>query len=509
LRVTLRDLKKVLNKVEPKQYSSILKRIFSYPENIDTFAYYFFGHAMQTKTPLFHYEIYDFLLIPESGALAAPRGFAKSTVTGLFYISWLIVNKKKKYIVYMSQNYQKTVQFVEPLRKEFETNEKIHEVYGKLTPRKVLDQASGKNREDMIDINNVRIQAVSFNNNIRGFKYLNQRPDLIIGDDIDDDERVINPDLRYKDYMKLVKQILPSLSNEVGAVFKMIGTMLHWDSLLAKRIKKCHGKIYKACRIENDKIVKDSLLWGDFWGVEKLEAQRRELGSVGFSSEYLNNPIENEASLITMEWLRKCFDIERSYDDDTLKGDNKYLGVDFAFGDRVTNDSSAFAEIVIIDTKKLLNRLIYKKGMSITQQFDYIDQLHLLNNYDCCVMEENSIRSMSKELYHYDFPYYLIWTGSSDTAAKVTPEKEFQDKRHSISKTNMIKRLAVEFENQTIVLPYKTDADKELTLKLCDELLTFALQDGKIVEVGIHADAPIAIGMVLEKHNLNQFVMDW
>jgi len=506
MRVTYEELTSIIASTSKRKIKGVLKRIFSFKENIDTYAYFNFPDAIKSETPTFHYEVYDFLNDPNNGAIAAPRGFAKSTIVGLFFLSWCIVNKKKKYIVYMSQNYQKTVQFIEPLRDAFTNNTRLKWIYGDLTPKGLCED--GKMREDLIDIGGVRVQAVSFNNNIRGFKYLNQRPDLIIGDDIDDDERVLNPDLRYKDYNKLVKQILPSLSNEEDSSFKMIGTILHWDGVLARRIKINKGRIYKACIVNEDGTIDpNSLLWADYWSVERLEAQRREIGSVGFSSEFLNNPTENEASLIKGEWLKSCFDETLSYDEE-LEGSH-YLGVDFAFGDRVTNDDSAFATMVIQDGTKILNGLIYRKGMSITEQFALIEQLHQKNQYDCCVMEENSIRSMSKELYRYEFPYYLIWTGNSDTAAKVTPDKEFQDKRHTVSKTNMIKRLAVEFENQKITLPYKNEEDKRLTDKLCDELLTFALNDGKLVEVGIHADGPIAIAMICEKHNLNNFVMDW
>ena len=509
MRVDIKQLKKILQTIKPEDYQDVMKRIFSFEENIDTFAYYMFSHAIKSKTPKFHYEVYDWLLEDNNGAMAAPRGFAKSTIVGLFYLSWVIVNKKKKYIVYMSQNYTKTTQFVEPIRNEFESNEKIKEIYGDLTPKNVMDETKGKNREDLIDINGVRIQAVSFNNNIRGFKFRNQRPDLIIGDDIDDDERVVNPELRYKDNMKLTKQVLPSLSNEVGAHFKMIGTILHWDSLLSKRLKKSKGKIYKACTLdEHGKIMPESLLWSEFWSVERLQLAREDMGSVAFSSEYLNNPIENEASLIKMKWLRGCFDKELSYGD-VEDYDSLLLGVDFAFGDRVTNDSSSFCSVAFKDGKKILYGLEYRKGMSITEQFDYINSLNKEFSYDTVVMEENSIKSMSKELYHYDFQYYLIWTGNSDTAGKIKTDIEFDDKRHTVSKTNMIKRLAVEFENNTIVLPYKTEEDQEKTLRLCDELLTFALQDGKLVEVGVHADGPIALSMVLEKYNMSNFVMDW
>ena len=509
MRVTIKQLRELLKDVPRKRHKKLLKRIFSFKKNIDTFAYYMFSHAIKSKTPNFHYEIYDFLLNKNNGAVAAPRGFAKSTIVGLFFLSWCIVNKRFKYIVYMSQNYKKTVQFVEPLREEFTNNERLKRVYGDLTPKNIRDVINKKNREDMIDIGGVRVQAVSFNHNIRGFKHLNQRPDLIIGDDIDDDERVLNPDLRYKDYRKLIKQVLPSLSNEPRARFKMIGTILHWDSLLMQRIHINKGKIYRACELNNKKrVIPSTLLWPDYWGVERLEQEMKEIGSVGFSSEYLNNPIENEASLIKMDWLKKCFDKNISYNDE-YDGD-KFLGVDFAFGDRVTNDESAFMGVIRVRDQKLVNTLKYSKGMSITEQFEYIEKLHQENKYVVCILEENSIRSMSKELYNYKFPYYLIWTGHSDTAAKLKPDyREYDKKRHTVSKTNMIKRLATELENEAIVLPYKTETDKVLTHKLCDELLTFALQDGKLVEVGIHADGPIALAMACEKMNAEEVILDW
>ena len=431
-----------------------------------------------------------------------------STIVGLFFLTWCIVNKKKKYIIYMSQNHEKTVQFLAPIRYEFKDNKRLRFIYGDLTPKSVEGDDDDKDREDLIDVGGVKVQAVSFNKNIRGFKTKkNERPDLIIGDDIDDDERVLNPDSRYKDNAKLTKQVIPSLSNEAGAAFKMIGTIIHYDSLLMKTINKCKGKIYRACKVVDGEIQSDGLLWSEYWSKQRLIEEKQKIGSVAFSSEYLNNPIENEASLIKHEWLKACFDENISYGDEH-KG-TQYLGVDFAFGDRVTNDESAFLALTITDDYKVLNYLEYRRGMSITEQFVHINKQNAMHHYDCCVMEENSIRSMSKELYNYDFPYYLIWTGSSDTAAKMTPDKEFQDKRHTVSKTNMIKRLAVEFENTNIKLPYKTQEDKELTNKLCDELLTFALQDGKLVEVGIHADGPIALSMILEKHNLNNFILDW
>ena len=47
-----------------------------------------------------------------------------STITGLVFITFCVVNNLEKYIVYVSQNHAKTVQFLDPLRREFKVNEK-------------------------------------------------------------------------------------------------------------------------------------------------------------------------------------------------------------------------------------------------------------------------------------------------------------------------------------------------------------------------------------------------
>ena len=500
MRVTYKQLVKVLKETPPKHLPVTLKYIFSFKENIDTFGYYIFPKAIPTKTPKFHYEIYDFLFAPGNGALAAPRGFAKSTIVGLIFLSWVIVNNYKKYIVYMSQNHVKTEQFIEPIGDAFKHNTRLQFIYGDLTPSNVRDRMSGKDRQDMIDINGIRLQAVSFTKNIRGFIHDSGRPDLIIGDDIDDDERVLNPELRFKDRNKLTKQVLPSLS--INGQFKMIGTILHYDSLLRTRIRRYNGKIYTACSIkENGDIDKDTLLWPGYWNVERLQKTRDDIGSVSFSSEYLNNPIANAKGLIPREIITKCLDKTLSYKEAVmLKYEEKKQGCDFAFSDRITADQSAYVCVgKSAGGKYTLFDIKTYKGLSITEQFNILDDRDKLYKLDETVMEENSIRSMTRELYRWNFDYHLIWTGSSDPADSLKPSSEFEGKRHSVGKKSMIIRLSALFENESFRIPYKTDEDKQITDTLINELLTFALNDGKLVEVGVHADIPIALAMCMER----------
>ena len=501
MKVTYPQLLKIIEETDDDNLlKETLRYIFSLKENIDIFSYFIFPDAITIKIPDFHYKIYDFLLNEKDGAMAAPRGFAKSTIAGLIFITWCIVNNREEYIVYVSSNHTKTTQFLEPIRDAFKNNSRLKSLYN-INISSVKDE-QGRDREDCFDILNTRVEAVSFEKNLRGFKYKFSRPTLIIGDDIESDDRVINPNLRLKDQYKLDKIIIPSLDPVKGR-FKFIGTILHWDSLLMKKIRLYNGEIYRACD-ENF----ENLLWAEYWTKERLMDRYKSIGSVSFSSEYLNNPIENTSGLIKKEWIEQCYDETKSYND--YNEGICYLGVDFAFGDRVTNDNTVFlglapvqhkSELAGSEEKYLINRLDWRKGMSIPEQFENIQYLHKKNKYQDCVLEENSIKGMSKELFRYKFPYYLIWTGSNDPSEKQKQELEFKDKRHTVSKKNMIIRLSTLFENKKFLLPYKTAEDKEKSHKLKEELMTFSLNDGKLVEMGIHADAPIALSMITERIN--------
>lgn len=239
MKVTHKQLAQLMVQVDDDaKLKDLLRYVFSFQENIDIFSTFIFNEAITTRIPSFHYDLYNALFDKEDIAIAAPRGFGKSTVVGLVFISFCIVNKLERYIVYMSQNHAKTVQFIEPIRNNFSSNDRLLWLYGNLTPKATKDE-SGRDREDCFDVNGIRVEGVSFEKNIRGFKYGEIRPTLIIGDDIEEDVRVLNPELRVKDEQKLKKVVLPSL--DVNGRFKMIGTILHVDSLLFKMIRIYNG----------------------------------------------------------------------------------------------------------------------------------------------------------------------------------------------------------------------------------------------------------------------------
>jgi hypothetical protein len=498
LKVTYKELQKIL--VVGQDNLDLLKHqlheIFSDTDNIALFSKFFFPEIIQGTVPDFHLEWYKFYFLDNNTALAAPRGHAKSTVFGLIGLIYDIVYKREKYVLYVSKNHASTVKFLEPIKTEFKTNNLLRWVYGDLTPSNIKDSESGKDREDIFDVGGVRVEAVSFEKNPRGFRYGNVRPTKIVIDDIEDDERVLNPVLRMKDENKLNRAIIPAKDIITGKI-KFIGTILHINSLLNKKLSEWGGKTYQAV-LDWDA---QETLWTERFNFVRLMEERRTIGSIAFQQEYQNDPSDNETSIIKSEWLQMCLREDLSQED-LLKEDFdlKVAGVDFAFSDRVTADKSAFVGLGVKGDYKYLIMCETRKGMSLVEQMNLLRfEFHSKHNFNQIGLEENSIKGMSKDLSQYNLPFKLFWTGSKDAIDKFN-SKEFNniDKSTTVGKVNLIQRMASEFENAKIIIPYKTEADKLRYGQLHSELVTFALQDGKLVEGGVHSDLGIALGYALE-----------
>lgn len=480
----------------------LLQEIFSHKENIEVFSEVVFPGTVTNKIPDFHRIIYEFLFYEGNGALAAPRGSGKTSVTGIIFLIFNIVNKLEKYIVYISQNHQKTVQFIDPIRHEFKSNKMLRFIYGDLTPSNARDD-EGKDREDCFDVGGTRVEAVSFEKNLRGFKYRNMRPTLIIGDDIESDERVLNPELREKDNNKLNKVIIPAL--DIHGRFKMIGTILHNYSLLKNKLDLYKGKIFTAC----DPDFKN-LLWPERFTKEILQTIKKDIGSVAFQQEYLNNPIDNRSSLIKREWIEQCKRADLSSEDIfKMEFSMKTMGADFAFSDRITADESAYCGLGLKDDFYYLLHCQKDKGLSINEQMSIMkNELFPRYKYDRMGLEENSIKAISKDISQWKLPITLFWTAAADPAAK-RKDKSWTDQRHTVGKINMIMRLSTAFENKQFIIPYKTEKDKAIFDRILAECTSYALSDGKLVEAGIHPDIPIALGYALELMNIKRFAFSF
>lgn len=177
-----------------------------------------------------------------------PRYHGKSTYITFLYVMWVILTRQKKFILIVSATGNQAVKFLLRI-KYYLTSKKVRHYYGDLAAsRSVVDtqnesfdfvEAEGKKRsmvwnykEILIEVWGIRIMATSISSANRGLLSIDDRPDLIILDDIEDKKNTNTLELREKLSDIIVEEIFPS--GKVNCQFIVIGTICHFGSFLLK-----------------------------------------------------------------------------------------------------------------------------------------------------------------------------------------------------------------------------------------------------------------------------------
>lgn len=307
--LTRADIKRLCQKYRnDKPYlRRLLRSIFAKRENIHLFGWFINSHYVQLETPDFHKEILDDVSDKQKPyvAEAAPRGHAKSTEVSYVFPLWSGCNQQHNFCLQVSDTYAQSVEFVNALKDEFENNVKIRWLYGDLVSDLWRDG-------EFVLSSGVKYMAVGAGMKVRGLRYRQYRPDLIIVDDLENDEQVNSAEQRKKLKRWFTKALLPALSRDGRCI--VIGTILHFDSLLNNIIQhkemfaSWHTRLYTA--IFKDKKGKDRALWPEHMSLDYLRSIRdnskhpKYIGSIAFAQEYQQKPFDEEDAIIQPDWIQ-------------------------------------------------------------------------------------------------------------------------------------------------------------------------------------------------------------
>lgn len=251
---------------------------------------FFFPHHRRKNSPLFHLELMEAMTNYTKVAVAAPRGSAKSTILAFVKPLHNICFKKSRFIAIISNTFKKAAMSLETMKKELKDNNRIQDYF----PIDIVKDAEGDSvfrHSDGFEVC-VQCKGVDQIGSMRGIKFGAYRPDLVIGDDMEDDELVRSPERRLQLKEDFDTVITPIGDNAKSLNIIIIGTVLHDDSLLAKLVHKdfyqeFHKMFYQARIEENGK--KESL-WPEKWTVEELNLMEKNQPTV-FAKEYQNDPV--------------------------------------------------------------------------------------------------------------------------------------------------------------------------------------------------------------------------
>lgn len=260
-------------------------------QDIHFFAKHFLPNLLSSEVPEFHKEMYGLLKGEQRLVMAAPRGFAKSTISSVIYPIWIACFAMKKDVCIISASETLAVEMMRRVKRELETNEKIHALVGKLRTDKWSES-------HFITTTGVSFRARGAGGQIRGF-----RPDCLILDDIETDELVESEEQRKKLKEWLFKACLNTLLP--NGQFILIGSIIHPLAVLSDLLLMDNGwtkRKYQAYKDAKQEIGYE--LWPALWPHDKLQARKREIGSFAFSSEYLNDPISDETASVKPHQIR-------------------------------------------------------------------------------------------------------------------------------------------------------------------------------------------------------------
>ena len=304
--------------------------------------------------PPFHKEMWELCTSDtKKVAIAAPRGHAKSTAITHAYVLAEMLSKHKSFCLLVSDTEGQASEFLGDIRAELEENEALQQIFGV----KMLLKATETNLICLMEGGHkFRIQAKGSEQKVRGIKWRGKRPDLIVGDDLENDEIVMNPERREKFRKWFMKALIPCGSDTCS--IRIVGTILHLDSMLQRLLE---DKTWKHLFYE----AEDGQFKNPLWPEQYPEGRLKEIydsyvaqgDPEGYAQEYRNRPIAIENAFFNPDYF---FDFDRDGERALLPNLEYFAAADFAISEKEKADYTAIVvggmspdgHLYIVDVKK-------------------------------------------------------------------------------------------------------------------------------------------------------------
>lgn len=340
----------------------------------EVFIEFFLADQLDMPVPQFHKEIWERLTDTEKERvlLAIPRDHAKTTLAKLVVIwYWLFTNHR--FCAYLSNT--------NPIAKgackdiiEFLHTENFVAVFGRINMVKSseneslwvfdLPLAGGGTKRCML-------RAIGQGQQMRGINLDNQRPDIAVIDDVEDNENTESEHQQKKLDRWMFGPFLKALARRKKILW--LGNMLTKTSLLARlsRSPKWNPVVFGA-------LVKDTAtgtlqpLWPGKWTLEALKEDFKEYRDLGliesWMCEMMNMPGHGENGFASEQMRYRAIPTP-----DQCRA--TFITIDPAFGQKRNNDESSVAVHAIFDDAEPMVVAVSHGRWTENQLFDEIFSL--------------------------------------------------------------------------------------------------------------------------------------
>jgi predicted phage terminase large subunit-like protein len=232
----------------------------------------------------------------------------------------------EKYIIILADTSEQAQGYLKTISDELDYNDVIREKYplackhGDIWNKDRIETASG-----------VCVEVLGKGKSVRGRKFRQYRPTLIIGDDLQNDDDVLSPTTRQKDMSWFDKALIPC--GDTNTNYFIIGTNLHRESIVntltARSDFKClryasvmewptDGELWNEWEVlytsgqdaiafyNERKAALDEgavVLWPEKESLLELMILRANIGHVAFACEKQNDPRDPNKCEFDEEWF--------------------------------------------------------------------------------------------------------------------------------------------------------------------------------------------------------------
>jgi predicted phage terminase large subunit-like protein len=358
-------------------------------------------------SPDFHTEMWDLCCSNERFvAIAAPRGHAKSTAVTLGYGLATLLFRERKFMLLVSDTEAQASLFLGNIKNSLQGNEALIELFGLKKGLNGQVQFIKDSETDIIvefeDGHKFRIIAKGSEQKLRGLLWNNSRPDIIIGDDMENDELVMNKDRRSK-FKKWFKNALLPCRSDSG-IIRLVGTILHMDSMLEGLMPKPYDKktiqeplkdysigrsMWKSVKYRAHTDDWKQLLWPQKKSVEEFKMLRQQAfedgTQDGYSQEYLNIPVDESST-----YFRRA-DFLPIREEDYKSPVRYYVTADLAISDKETADYSVFVVGAVDEDKRIQIRNVIRERMDGREIVDTLLMLQKMYDPEAVGIEEMQV----------------------------------------------------------------------------------------------------------------------
>lgn len=205
------------------------------------------------------------------------RELAKTTFTRKDVLN-LILRKKKKNVLLVSNSEDNAKRLLEPYRAQLDSNQRIINDYGK--------QRGAKWKEgDFKTKHGVSFRALGADQSPRGSNNDSIRPDVIIIDDIDTDQDCLNPDIITKRVNWIFEALIPTRSVDVPLLIICCGNIIAEYCCMTELNKK--ADVVEIVNIRTNGVSS----WPQKNSEEQIDRVLSLLPYASGQKEYFNNPM--------------------------------------------------------------------------------------------------------------------------------------------------------------------------------------------------------------------------